>query len=71
MLWNYKLRILQFVTEAELRMKVSIESVINTINTIYKKTVEKGIGNILQLQKFLSLPRVKDHFLEQVNSINY
>lgn len=38
------------------KMKISlinIESVINAINTIYKKTAEKEIDNILQLQKFV------------------
>ncbi|XP_012531342.2 uncharacterized protein LOC118648006 isoform X2 [Monomorium pharaonis] len=54
-----------FVQEAELRMKTSIESVINTINTMYKKTAEKGINNILQLQKFVTLRGTKDFFLEQ------
>lgn len=60
---------LQFIKEAELRMKISIKSVIDSINTIYKKTVEKGITNIVQLQTFISLPRIKDYFFEQVKSI--
>jgi len=33
----------------ELRMKTFIESIINAINNLYKKTKEKGICNILQL----------------------
>jgi len=49
-------------------MKTSIESIINAINNLYKKTKEKGICNILQLQKFLILPRVKDCF-QQVKFI--
>jgi len=50
-------------------MKTSIESIINAINNIHKKTIEKGICNILQLQKFLILPRVKDCFFQQVKFI--